>query len=116
LQTWASIQRNELDHGFPREVPWYLPSRYRENALPSPTMADFEAAEIVARGIVKMENLVMISEVQTLITFYGAYPEARHESKDERVKVLEDMYGKKRWRGLLKGARQFLSGFMEGQA
>ncbi len=98
LRTWASIQRNELDHTFPEH-----------------TQADYEAAEVVSRGIVKLENLVRIADVQVLITFYGAYPEARHESTDERVKVLEDMYGKNRWRGLLKGARQFLKGFMEAQ-
>ncbi len=98
LRTWASIQRNELDHTFPEH-----------------TQADYEAAEVVSRGIVKLENLARIEMVQTLITFYGAYPEARHESKDERCKVLEDMYGAKRWPGLLKKAKQFLTGFMEAQ-
>ncbi len=95
LQTWASIERNELDNIF-------LPSAIRR-------------AEIVSRGIVKLENLVRIEDVQVLIMFYGAYPEARHESRDERCKVLPDMYGKNRWPGLLKRAKQFLTGFMEAQ-
>lgn len=96
LQTWASIERNELDQIL------FLPSAIRR-------------AEIVSRGIVKLENLVRIEDVQVLITFYGAYPGARHETRDERCKVLGDMYGKNRWPGLLKRAKQFLTGFMEAQ-
>ena len=61
LQTWASIERNELDNIF-------LPSAIRR-------------AEIVSRGIVKLENLVRIEDVQVLITFYGAYPGARHVNR-----------------------------------
>jgi len=114
LQIWASIQRNELDHGYPREVPWCPLSGYPETR-PSPTESDYEAAEIVSKGIVKMEHKIMIAEIQTLIYVYGAYPEARHESKDERIKVLSDVYGEKRWPGLLKGARQFLNGFLEAR-
>ncbi len=88
LQVWASLERNEISSLNP---------------------TDYEAAEIVSRGIAKLESQLRIADAHVLITFYGAYPGA--EDKDERVKVLEDMCGD--WKGLLEGARQYLSGFME---
>ena len=45
-----------------------------------------------------------------LITFYGAYPEARHEEKDERIKVLGKGLGSiywGLWRPLLFSERGF---------
>ena len=110
LYLWAAEERGGVNHGYPKQVPWYTPAGYRESGRVV-TEADRNTVTVVAMGISKLHQRDS-EQVVALEWYYGTSPEMGR-SREERVERVLTLMKKHEFYKALDRARIYLEGYMD---
>ena len=86
LLLWAQAAREMPHIGYPKQVPWYVPTGYRESRI-TPSDKSLRLAERVG-AIVNQLGGTEEKNADLLRIYYWAYP-GEPKSKKERIRIIE---------------------------
>ena len=86
LLLWAQAAREMPHIGYPKQVPWYVPTGYRESRI-TPSDQSLRLAERVG-AIVNQLGGTEEKNADLLRIYYWAYP-GEPKSKKERMRIIE---------------------------
>ena len=86
LLLWAQAAREMPHIGYPKQVPWYVPTGYRESRV-APSDKSLRLAERVGAIVNQLEGSEEKS-ADLLRIYYWAYP-GEPKAKKERMRIIE---------------------------
>jgi hypothetical protein len=86
LLLWAQAAREMPHIGYPKQVPWYVPTGYRESRV-TPSDKNLRLAERVGTIVNQLEGSEEKS-ADLLRIYYWAYP-GEPKSKKDRMRIIE---------------------------
>ena len=86
LLLWAQAAREMPHIGYPKQVPWYIPTGYRESRI-TPSDKSLRLAEKVGSIVNQLEGSEEKS-ADLLRIYYWAYP-GEPKDKKERIRIIE---------------------------
>lgn len=86
LLLWAQAAREMPHIGYPKQVPWYVPTGYRESRV-TPSDKSLRLAERVGAIVNQLEGSEEKS-ADLLRIYYWAYP-GEPKAKKERMRIIE---------------------------
>lgn len=92
LSLWGRMAREDGTKGYPKQVPWYRETGYRE-LHPDTPPEEYERADQIGR-IVKEIGKRYPEREGIAIMFYGASPTLQHTNRADRMKLMNMSKGK----------------------